>query len=602
MITIMILLILFNIVINPLTGGLSSRIISQTRLGVEQEAREIAENFDGKSQLRLSLRTKTDFSTSPVSREKSKENFKFSDRLSDIMPKKDPVEREEYQRFQDFIRRTKSKVPEHYYSIDSEPESSAISPTFSKFTGIRKLNKNMRNFDREEYLTRKQKIAYIALFFGVLILTGVTFDFNLLNDFFKTIKSEFKLHNDRLVLIPKNAHSLIVSNIQYTSNATKQFTNKKEIAENNAILNNITFEEISPEKKSSGLLANNTSGLLANNTSGLLANNTSGLLANNTSGLLANSTSGLLANSTSGLLANNTSGLLANNTSGLLANNTSGLLANNTSGLLANNTSVLLANNTSGLLANNTSGLLANNTSGLLANNTSGLLANSTSGLLANNTSGLLANNTSGLLANSTSGLLANSTSGLLANSTSGLLANNTSGLLANSTSGLLANNTSGLLANNTSVLLANNTSGLLANNTSGLLANNTSGLLANSTSGLLANSTSGLLANSTSGLLANNTSGLLANTIIDSVKQKVCLNIKREYLSKRKLIIYLVTTVIVLFFVIATIITLKIRNKLKKEDLFTDMNQYYANGVTNINSAMLSYLNASLNQHNHLI
>ena len=89
-----------------------------------------------------------------------------------------------------------------------------------------------------------------------------------------------------------------------------------------------------------------------------------------------------------------------------------------------------------------------------------------------------------------------------------------------------------------------------------------------------------------------------------DFVIKHSLLNTKRAHSSMRKSIVYIViiATTTLLLIAVAVIAFKMQQIKLKKEDLFTDMNQYYTNGAANINSVISSYPNTSSNQRNHLI
>ena len=92
---------------------------------------------------------------------------------------------------------------------------------------------------------------------------------------------------------------------------------------------------------------------------------------------------------------------------------------------------------------------------------------------------------------------------------------------------------------------------------------------------------------------------------VANSVTKHSRLNTKRAHRSKQTIIVYIVVIVAtVLVLIAAGVFVLKMQHaKTKKADLFTDMNQYYATGVTKANSTMHTiYPNASLNQRNYLI
>ena len=85
-----------------------------------------------------------------------------------------------------------------------------------------------------------------------------------------------------------------------------------------------------------------------------------------------------------------------------------------------------------------------------------------------------------------------------------------------------------------------------------------------------------------------------------DSVIKHSSLNIKHIHTSKQTTIVYIVIIVAVaLLLIVAGIFILKIQQV--KKDLYTDMNQYYANDLTKANSIPI-YPNASWNQRNNLI
>ena len=80
--------------------------------------------------------------------------------------------------------------------------------------------------------------------------------------------------------------------------------------------------------------------------------------------------------------------------------------------------------------------------------------------------------------------------------------------------------------------------------------------------------------------------------------------DVKRRVHSRQRSIYIVVIAAVALLLIAAGVFAL-IMTKVepKKEDLFTDMNQYYANGSTKTNPTMPSiYPNASLNQHKNLI
>ena len=80
-------------------------------------------------------------------------------------------------------------------------------------------------------------------------------------------------------------------------------------------------------------------------------------------------------------------------------------------------------------------------------------------------------------------------------------------------------------------------------------------------------------------------------------------LNKKHMPLSNLQSTVYIVAaTIAVLLLITAGILTLKVTNTDPKKDLFTDMNQYYANGSMNVSSTQPSNLNMPLNQHSKLI
>ena len=85
-----------------------------------------------------------------------------------------------------------------------------------------------------------------------------------------------------------------------------------------------------------------------------------------------------------------------------------------------------------------------------------------------------------------------------------------------------------------------------------------------------------------------------------DSVTKHSRLNTKRAHRSKQTTTVYIVVIVAtVLVLIVAGVFVLKMQHvKPKKADLFTDMNQYYANDLTKANSIMHTiYPNASLKQ-----
>ena len=85
-----------------------------------------------------------------------------------------------------------------------------------------------------------------------------------------------------------------------------------------------------------------------------------------------------------------------------------------------------------------------------------------------------------------------------------------------------------------------------------------------------------------------------------DFVTKYSSLNTKHAHISKQTTIVYIVVIVATTLLFIATgVFVLKMQQvKPKKEDLFTDMNQYYATDLTKANSTMHTiYPNASLNQ-----
>ena len=89
------------------------------------------------------------------------------------------------------------------------------------------------------------------------------------------------------------------------------------------------------------------------------------------------------------------------------------------------------------------------------------------------------------------------------------------------------------------------------------------------------------------------------------ATKQHNRLNAKRRgYSSMQQSIVYIVViTVAALLLIVAGVFVFKMQQTKPKEDLFTDMNQYYANGSTKANPTMPSiYPNASLNQYKNLI
>ena len=89
-----------------------------------------------------------------------------------------------------------------------------------------------------------------------------------------------------------------------------------------------------------------------------------------------------------------------------------------------------------------------------------------------------------------------------------------------------------------------------------------------------------------------------------DSVTKHSGLKVKRAH-TMRKTIVYIVaTTAVALLLIVAGIFVLKMQQATpKKEDLFTDMNQYYTNGSINANPAMSTiYPNASLKQRKNVI
>ena len=90
----------------------------------------------------------------------------------------------------------------------------------------------------------------------------------------------------------------------------------------------------------------------------------------------------------------------------------------------------------------------------------------------------------------------------------------------------------------------------------------------------------------------------------INLVTKKGRLNTKPAHSSKQKSTSYIIVTAVVALLIVAVGFVLKMQQvKQKKKDLFIDMNQYYANGSTKVNSVMSSiYPNASLNQGNNVI
>ena len=87
-----------------------------------------------------------------------------------------------------------------------------------------------------------------------------------------------------------------------------------------------------------------------------------------------------------------------------------------------------------------------------------------------------------------------------------------------------------------------------------------------------------------------------------DSVTTHSSLNVKRVHTSMQKTIVYIVViAAAALLFIAAGVFALIMQQDKSKQDLFTDMNQYYANDTTKADTIPV-YPNASLNQRNYLI
>ena len=87
--------------------------------------------------------------------------------------------------------------------------------------------RSTRTLFRTNRLTRKQEIGYIMLFFG--LTATATVSSVLLTKYFAESKSESKLHSGKSVLASSNAQSSILSNVQSSSNSSKQHVNTKEM-------------------------------------------------------------------------------------------------------------------------------------------------------------------------------------------------------------------------------------------------------------------------------------------------------------------------------------------------------------------------------------
>ena len=136
---------------------------------------------------------------------------------------------------------------------------------------------------------------------------------------------------------------------------------------------------------------------------------------------------------------------------------------------------------------------------------------------------------------------------------------------------------------------------------TKSVASESTNAVTSESTNAVASKATKSVASESTNAVTSESTNAVASKTT-KSVIKNGHLNIKGTYSSKQKTIIYITVIVVIVLLLITMSVAFKIqKNKPKNEDLFTEMNQHYANVVTNTKLTMPSiYPNISLHQRNY--